>query len=140
MITNTVLYGLDRTRVANMTNIAEGIKLGIDVLGVGDGSGPPYARPGSAHVMVLLTDGVANETPPGDSCGGPEGCVRYYAGVARNQNIVIYAIGLGQSADMALMTDVANLTQGRSYYAPTTDDLKAIFDELYERIFLRLIR
>jgi len=140
VITNTVLYELDRTRTDNYTNIAHGMKLGIEVLGVGDDSGPPYGRPGSAHVMVLLTDGVPNRTPPGDSCGGPEGCVRYYAEEAFNENIVIYAIGLGRSADMALLADVANLTQGRSYYAPTTSDLDGIFDELYERIFLRLIR
>ena len=140
VFTNTVLYELDRTRTGNYTNIAHGMKQGIQTLGVEDDSPPPYGRPGSAHVMVLLTDGVANRTPPGDSCGGAEECVRYYAGVARNENIVIYTISLGRSSDRALMTEVANLTQGRSYYAPTTDRLNEIFDELYERIFLRLIR
>jgi hypothetical protein len=37
------------------------------------------------------------------------------------------------------MTYVAELTGGWHRYAPTPDDLDEIFDELYERIFLRLI-
>jgi hypothetical protein len=140
VIADTVLFELDRTRTQNLTNIAEGMKLGIDVLDIDLEDPPPYGRPGSAHVMVLLTDGRPTTAPEGDSCGGAEECVRYYAGVARNDGIVIYAIGLGRSVDHNLLAEVASTTEGRYYPAPTTDDLKEIFDELYERIFLRLIR
>jgi hypothetical protein len=137
---DTVLWELDRTRTENRTNTAEGMKFGIDVLGIDLANPPPYGRPGSAHVMVLLTDGRPTATPAGGGCGGPEECVEYYAKEARNNGIVVYTIGLGRSADQILLAEVAAITEGQYYPAPETDDLKEIFDELYERIFLRLIR
>jgi hypothetical protein len=144
VITNTVLYELDRTRAGGTTNIAHGIQLGIDVLSITDDH---YGRPVAAQVMVLLTDGEANEQP-NDYCddqdlwpegGGPKDCVLYYAQEALDKSILLYTISLGQSADQELMAAAAELTGGWHRYAPTTDDLDEIFDELYERIFLRLI-
>jgi len=44
VITDTVLYQLDRTRAGGATNIAEGIKSGIDVLST---VSPHYGRPGA---------------------------------------------------------------------------------------------
>jgi hypothetical protein len=150
VITNTVLYQLDRTFALGTTNIAEGIQLGIDVLSIEEGH---YRRPGAAHVMVLLTDGQANRYP-NDTCWegrdewpdtGTEHldraaeCVIYYAEQARNDSIMVFTISLGQSADQELMAHVAQMTGGWHRYAPNTDALNEIFDELYERIFLRLI-
>jgi hypothetical protein len=140
VITNTVLYELDRTRAGGHTNIADGIRLGIDVLGIDIDDGH-YGRPGTAQIIVLLTDGEANLTPPGDEgCGDAKGCVRYYARQARNENIKIFTFTLGQSADQVLMADVAELTGGWHRHAPTSDELKKRFQELFDNIFLRLIR
>jgi hypothetical protein len=155
VITNTVLYELDRTFALGTTNIAEGIQLGIDVLSMEEGH---YRRPGAAHVMVLLTDGQANRYPDNDCWKYPNGderdewpdtgtehidraaeCVINYAQQARNEGIMMFTISLGQSADKDLMAHVAQLTGGWHRYAPNTDALNEIFDELYERIFLRLI-
>jgi len=146
VITNTVLYELDRTRAGGSTNIADGIRRGIQVLSTGSGH---YGRPGAAHVMVLMTDGEANTHTNCDSrCDDedlwPAGdadkdCVVWYAQQARNNAIVIYTISLGWSADRELMEYVAELTGGYHRWAPTSDELDKIFDELYERIFLRLI-
>ncbi len=68
-------------------------------------------------------------------------CVIYYADQARRgqPSIMIFTISLGQSADRELMAHVAQMTGGWHRYAPNTDALNEIFDELYERIFLRLI-
>lgn len=137
VITDTVLYELERTRTDDRTNIAEGIKRGIEVLDTQDGH---YGRPAAAHIMVLLTDGEANVVPEDDDCGGPKDCVRHYAGEALGENIIIYTISLGRSADQQLMREVAIKTQGDHYHAPTTDQLEDIFDAIIERIFLRLIR
>ena len=58
---------------------------------------------------------------------------------SRDSAIVVYTISLGWSADRELMEHVADLTGGFHRWAPTSDKLDQIFDELYERIFLRLI-
>ena len=143
------------------------MEFGIDVLSTGDCVTDDHCgRPGAAHIMVLMTDGQANTYPDcyqmGGACrtacahqccvedlwdGGPgEGypcandCVMYYAQEARDNAIAIYTISLGFSADRELMEEVANLTGGYHRWAPTPDTLDDIFDELYESIFLRLIR
>jgi len=144
VITNTVLYALDRTRAGGNTNIADGIRLGIQVLNTVP---PHYGRPGAAHIMVLMTDGEANEQP-NSVCddedlwpdgGGAKDCVLYYARQARDNAIIIYTIGLGESADRELMAAVAELTGGFYRGADNREELDKIFDELFERIFLRLI-
>jgi len=153
VITNTVLYQLDRTRAGGWTNIAQGMQLGIDVLSTVP---PHYGRPGAAHVMAVMTDGQANRYPnypnyhecwqkdlwpdTGDTdVDRAADCVIYYAQQARDNAIVIYTISLGESADRELMEAVAELTGGFSRGADNREELDAIFDELFERIFLRLI-
>jgi len=150
VITNTVLYQLDRTRAGGTTNIAHGIQLGIDVLST---AAPHYGHPEAAKVVVLLTDGQANRYPNDECWEGRDEwpdtgteqldraaeCVIFYAEQARNEGIMIFTISLGQSADRELMARVAQLTGGWYRHAPTTDDLAEIVDELYGRVFLRLI-
>ena len=64
----------------------------------------------------------------------------YYAQDAVNNGIVIYTISLGWSADRELMEAVAEMTGGYHRWAPTPVRLDEIFDELYERIFIRLVK
>jgi uncharacterized repeat protein (TIGR01451 family) len=152
VITDTVLYGLDRTRAGGATNIAEGIKSGIDVLST---VSPHYGRPGAARVMVLMTDGQANRYPNypdyhecwqedlwpdvGDwELDRAADCVMYYAQEARDNGIAICTISLGWSADRELMWEVAELTGCTQRGADSREELDHVFDELYERIFLRL--
>ncbi|RLC83893.1 MAG: hypothetical protein DRJ03_15755, partial [Chloroflexi bacterium] len=134
------------TRAGGSTNIAGGMLGGIDVLST---QGGHYGRPGAAHVMVLMTDGEANVTPnsycdddpnlwPNDSVNAKD-CVMYYAHDARDNAIVVYTISLGWGADRELMEAVADTTGGFHRWAPTSDKLDAIFEELFKRIFLRLI-
>ena len=150
VITDTVLYELDRTLAGGNTNIAEGMGLGIDVLNT---ISPHYGRPGAAHVMVLMTDGQAN-LYPSDECWQEDlwpdvgdssidraaDCVMYYARVARDNAVIVYTISLGESADRELMAEVAELTGGFHRGADNREELDTIFDELFERIFLRLIQ
>jgi hypothetical protein len=149
VITDTVLYELDRTSAGGSTNIAEGMGLGIDVLNTVP---PHYGRPGAAHVMVLMTDGQANRYPNyecwqedlwpdtgDDMVDRAADCVMYYARVARDNAVIVYTISLGESADRELMAEVAELTGGFHRGADNREELDTIFDELYERIFLRLI-
>jgi hypothetical protein len=131
-----------------------------------DGSGFPskqpgrqhYGRPSAAHILVLMTDGQANKNPSlpwgygncysddlwPDQAGESNAqrkareCVVWFAQHARDQGIVVYTIGLGANADNELLAHVANITGGWYYFAPSADELDSIFDNLYERIFLRL--
>jgi Flp pilus assembly protein TadG len=118
-----------------------------------------YGRPSAAHILVLMTDGQANVYPslpwgygncysddlwpdqPGESQNQQRAreCMVWFAQQARNQGIVIYTIGLGAQVDNELMMHVADLTGGYYYHAPSAQELDAIFESLYERIFLRLV-
>jgi Flp pilus assembly protein TadG len=167
-----VIDSIESTNAGGGTNIADALWDGMRVLTTGeeppnDGIGLPsknpgqmhYGRPSAAHILVLMTDGQANQVPSLPSGYGncysddlwpdqPEEstsqrnareCVAWFARHARDQGIVVYTIGLGGQADHELLAHVADLTGGWYYYAPDSKDLESIFDSLYERIFLRLI-
>jgi hypothetical protein len=144
-----------RVRASNAgggTNIPQGLRLGIDVLSSRSGH---YGRPGAAHILVFMTDGETNVLSGIDSvCYGQDywpqnglgttidrskDCAVYYARQARNNGIVIYSITLGDGADIELMQYIAELTGGVHRHAPRPEQLDPIFDELYNRIFLRLV-
>jgi len=155
VIENTVISDLNDTHADGGTNIPEAIYDSITVLSNTSGQ---YGRPSAAHIMILMTDGEANVYTingstvsacyaqdfwphnTGDSSRDrAKDCVIYYTRQARNNGIVIYTITLGASADIELMQQVAELTGGIHRHAPRAEQLDPIFDELYERIFLRLV-
>ncbi len=166
-----VAASIEATLANGNTNIAEALWDGIRVLSMGleppnDGRGFPsrepgtrhYGRSSAAHILVLMTDGQANERPtlppgygncysddlwpptPGETPDQHRAreCVVWFAHKARDRGIVIYTIGLGGQADTDLLEHVAELTGGWYYYAPSAAELDEIFESLYERIFLRL--
>jgi hypothetical protein len=144
-IDNSVIFELNSTFSGGSTNMAGGMENGIEVLSTDPGN---YGRPGAAHIMVLMTDGVANQTPNWYCDDDPDrqwpdgsdaqDCVIYYAYEARANGIVVYTISLGYSADLEIMQTVADITGGEHRWAPSPDKLDDIFDELFERIFVRL--
>ncbi len=109
-------------------------------------------RPGAAHIIILMTDGQPNVNsgldpanqvcPNEDLWPGTEDaldCSMFMARQALNQWIVIYGITLGDGADKELVAAIADMTGGVHLHAETPDRLDDIFDELYSRIFLRLV-
>ena len=74
------------------------------------------ARPGASKVIVLLTDGQANE---GDSIQG--------AVYARDHDVTVHTIGFGSDVDEVELTNIALLTRGEYYYAPNAETLMEIF-------------
>jgi len=149
VITDTVIASLDNLHANGSTAIPGAMRRGIEVL---SNTGKHYGRPGAAHIMILMTDGEANSLAgaeqgvcnadpnlwPQDSEPAKD-CMVYYARQARNNGIVIYSITLGKSADIEVMMYVAELTGGVHRQADSPEDLDTIFDELYNRIFLRLV-
>lgn len=157
VIESTVIANLDSTTATGGTNIGHGIMLGIDVLSNRVVGGQQnWGRPGAAHIMVLMTDGETNQLGGVDPiCYAQErwwprtgdlnrdrakDCAIFYAMRARDNGVVIYSITLGATADTELMAAVAEITGGVHRHAPRPEQLDAIFDELYERIFLRLVQ
>jgi hypothetical protein len=59
---------------------------------------------------------------------------------ARDNGIVIFAIGQGACVNEAMLREIAETTFGRYYWAPTTEELDEVFQQIAEYIFLRLIR
>ena len=152
VVDNTMLDALlNRNQIAasGSTNIADGLEEAIKML---DSAPPHNGRPGAAHIIILMTDGQPNvyssldnankycyteDLWPGDSAA--HDCSMYFAQKARNLGIIIYGITLGDGADRELLQSIAELTGGIHLHAESPDRLDAIFDELYSRIFLRLV-
>jgi hypothetical protein len=82
-------------------------------------------RPEAEWITILLSDGQNNEgQDPLDA-----------AQVAADENITIYTIGLGSDADEDTLGQIAGMTGGTYYYAPSSDDLEAIYNEIAMDIF-----
>lgn len=145
------------------TNLGDGIRTGLGILAGG--------RPNSSHFMVLLTDGWPNyydypySAPSGFgyACSTDEPCPQTLAYIdaqverARNQNVAIFTIGLGEDLDTAtfdassvyglgteyftgmdLLRRISEGTGGQAYHAPTSEELQQIFEWIAKAIFVRL--
>jgi hypothetical protein len=153
----SVIYAIESMQPAVWTNIAQGIDNGLEVLGVLENTGKHYGRPNAIRYMILMTDGVPNVWPGGPNAdchqdpdlwphesGDPNenkarDCTIYYADKAKIAGVAIFTIGLGENVDMPLLDEVARRTGGYSFEAKRAEELNAIFDEIANRIFLRLI-
>jgi Mg-chelatase subunit ChlD len=105
---------LGRIAVERQTRIDRGIAVAHEEL-----TGP-RRRAGSAAVMLVLTDGLANPEPASTAVAR--------AGEAKGDGVTIFTIGLGRDADL----DVGALEQMASrreycYRAPDGEDLLAIY-------------
>jgi hypothetical protein len=67
-------------------------------------------------------------------------CVMVFAYLARNNLVTLYTIGIGDSVDDDLLTEAARVTGGIYKNAPSREQLDDIFTEIFDRIYVRLIR
>jgi hypothetical protein len=150
----SVIFAVESMQPAVWTNIAEGMELGMDVL---EPTGGHFGRPYALRYMILMTDGVPNRWPGGENAechqdpdlwpdeSGDENedkardCVIYYADQAKAKGVAIFTIGLGMSVDGPLLQAVAERTGGDYFHARRAEELNAVFDEIANRIFLRLV-
>ncbi len=72
----------------------------------------PRARDSAQKVIVLMSDGHANR-PTGDGAG----YARTMAGYAASNDATVYTISLGNDADLDLMQDIADITDGEHFDA-----------------------
>lgn len=103
---------LGHIRVRGSTNIYSGIMDGRRIL-----NDPVRHRSEAKKIMVVMTDGQHNRGPE------PINAAR----LAAQDNIEIYSITFGHTADVTRMRAVANETGGKHYHAPTASALEQVF-------------
>lgn len=103
------------------------------------------ARGSTVKVIILLSDGAPTCRESGQ-CGsstsiGNDGrdYARAMADQANSNNFIIHTISLGSGADRALMQDIAQRTGGGEFFAATGSDLSVVFQQIRERIPVRLV-
>jgi len=95
------------------TNVAGGIVVAEDELLNGTN-----ATGGASKVMIVLTDGFENI-----------GDARDAAQDAKDAGIRVFGIGLGNSVDTALVTDISS-SPGDAFFAPDPADLDTVYAEI----------
>lgn len=109
------------------TNISAGMKIGREEL-------IQNARPRASRLMVLMTDGEANE--PGGAAAA-KAAVLAEASAAASAKIKILTISLGAGADTSLMQQVADMTSGEHFNVPGGSSIAAVQTQL-EQVFRKI--
>jgi hypothetical protein len=155
----SVIYAIESMVPENWTNIAQGLDNGIQVLQPGQGH---HGRPFAARYIILMTDGVPNRWPGYDEpheCHAEDlwpvegyddasrsedeakarDCTIYYADQAKSKGIAVFTIGLGVNVDDDLLGEVARRTGGSYFPVTSGEELNAAFEEIANRMILRLV-
>lgn len=109
------------------TPLYDTVAKGIELLS--ERSGPRF--------LILVTDGV--DANYGDTAPGSEKTLSEVIRLARENNVVIFAIGLGTRIDEFSLGTLARSTGGMFLKSPTIDNLKTAFNSLletFENIYL----
>jgi hypothetical protein len=96
------------------TFIEAGINQGLAAI-----TDPKLARPSAEKMMIVLTDGRQNV---GNALNAAHNCA--------DAGITVHTITCADSADQVLMEEVAEITGGEHFHAPSAAALKKIFREL----------
>jgi hypothetical protein len=90
------------------------------------------ARPNSARMIVLMTDGVANwfDGPNQEDEAGEY--LLEEANACATAMIPVICISLGSAADAEIMQQVANITNGKHYNVPGGASQEDYYDQLYD--------
>jgi len=111
------------------TNIGDAINIASnELIGV-------RANSTAAKVEILLTDGKANK-PYGPGYGEWPADVAYAkskADEASLKSIKIFTIGLGSDVNAPMLGYIASTTGAQYHFAPTSADLKGIFDLIAQK-------
>ena len=119
---------LDRTLTFDKDSVKSSISalraLGSTAIGSGIQTANNHiaaaGRKSTKWAEVLLSDGMNN--------AGINPVTA--ANDAKSKGIVIYTIGLGSDADNATLSNIANITGGKYFFAPTGADLNKIYLEI----------
>ncbi len=147
---NQVKAAIDRPNASGFTNIAAALCTARrELLSA-------RAEPRGLKVAVLLSDGRANTRRDPSSCQtvGTPGQDRLIERDANNPSarqaleegremarngVILYTISLGNDTNQASMRNMAEATGGQHFFAPTTDDLEEVFNQIAARIPVGLV-
>ncbi|MBM4075317.1 MAG: VWA domain-containing protein, partial [Planctomycetes bacterium] len=104
------------------TNISAGMKVGREQI-------VANARPRAFRMMIVMTDGIANE--PTNSATA-RAAVLTEANLAAAEKIKIMCISLGAGADTSLLQQVADVTGGIHFNVPGGSSIAAVRSQLQE--------
>jgi Mg-chelatase subunit ChlD len=110
------------------TNIGAGIEMGVEEL-------ETRGRGGTAKLIVLLSDGIANR-PHNEHWGRWEALRQ--AGRAADGGYRIVTISLGIHADHDLMAEIAAITEGVHFVIPGDGSVEDVEDDLIE-VFTKIV-
>lgn len=133
-----VTSAINAISVSGNTNIGGGVKTGQQEITT-DGRAAP-----TVHVMVVLTDGVANRTASGTSCAtsptSADACTQdavNQAATAKAAGTIVFTIGLNLNNLGSATAAVARAelqamasNSGDYYEAPTSSQLSTIFSQI----------
>ncbi len=108
-----------------LTDIGSALELALDTLG--------EARPQTADVVVLLTDGHV-DLGAGRKAAVSKEVERIRTQVVeryRQRRVSLYAIAFTNSADRALLSDISGQTRGAFRYISTPQELHRAFSDLF---------
>jgi Mg-chelatase subunit ChlD len=104
------------------TNIGDAIKRALEMFG------SPLHNPDARKVLVLFTDGLANE--PGET---PEQYALDEATVVKNAGVEVFTIGLGTELNETFLRSIA--TDDAHYFnAPTTNVIESVYSSITKAI------
>ncbi len=112
-----IKQNLDTIDAAGLTLIGPAIELANEEY-------KNFGNPNHEWVQILLTDGGANDYKK----------IFEETQEASNLSIRIFTIGLGYNADIYLLFEIANMTGGEFFFAPTADALDDIYDAISKQI------
>ncbi len=116
---NSVKASIDSLSASGFTAIGDGIQNATNhLVWVGRGS--------TKWSQVLLSDGQNNRGVNPITA----------ANNARDEGIIIYTIGLGSDADNTTLSNIANITGGKYFFAPTGSDLNKIYLEIAKELLV----
>ncbi len=97
-------------------------------------------RVGAPKVIVLISDGVPNCANGGyvGSSAGRTHALNATQSAADN-GIIIFSVAYGDNADHPLMQQIADITQGQYYNAPTDMQLQPILIEIANHDYVKLM-
>lgn len=102
---------------SGQTNIGGGLQIALNMI---EGEGTPLSN----EVIVLLSDGQHNTgTDPNSVL--PD---------INNRNAIVYTVGLGDSVDAGLLSNIANQTGGSYFFATDAYELQPHFVTIYNKL------
>jgi len=152
--TSLVSFEDDAAVDSQLTNDFNSVKNLINGLGTEDGDTchqcsvikaneeiSARGRTNTKKVAILLTDGRANriegddpDDPPLPAPIAEAATIDAVEDAFTDNHIIFYTIGLGVNVNEDFLEQIADMTNGKYYFSPTTDELEEIYQEISQEI------